>query len=338
MRVGTAVRKLRVAMIVAIGAVAVSSPASTVAFGTIVGMGQNAEHSRITRRALGCDATFRADACFEARTLDNLAGEIGGFGAVGAPDRGRSILDFAAHCDSGDHLDIPGYPQSAAQAQVTLEQCRARMVDNLAHAVADAAGLLDADGRIKSREVSLAIDCVYAGNAHGRAKCDVLGHLGQILHASQDFYSHSNWTDQPDSGRPIGPDNPPGLGNRGRAPWLDLRVASPVFPAGLISGCASVSSLRDDNRGCPDGEGGVRRVRHANLNKDQGTMDPEIGQGATDRGAINDNFRNAVEAAIDDSADKFATFREQVLATYGEERGRRMICAIVSDDPARNCP
>ena len=38
--------------------------------------------------------------------------------------------------------------------------------------------------------------------------------LGILLHASEDFYSHTNWVDQPDSTQPIGVENPPGLNRR----------------------------------------------------------------------------------------------------------------------------
>ncbi|MEH6663163.1 MAG: hypothetical protein V7679_16065 [Parasphingorhabdus sp.] len=314
-----------------------SLPTSVSAFGTITRAGQNAEHGRITRHALACQPDSAAGSCFDEKTLDSLAGKPGSFGAVGAPDRGRGMLTSYAHCSGGDYFDIPGYPQSLDEARAVLEECRGYMADNLAHAVADAASLLNDQGEIRSREVSMTFSCIYKGSTHGRAKCDILAHLGRILHASQDFYTHSNWVDQADAQRPISSKNPPGLGNRRLAPWLDLRDPAPVFPVGLISGCFDNVSFLDEAKGCLYGENGDHRVRHGNLNKDLGTIDPVIGNGTTERGAMNDNFRHAVEAAISDSADKWATYKELVVAAYGEARGGKMICALTSDSPAKAC-
>jgi hypothetical protein len=318
-------------------ALCIAIPASAVAFGTVRGMGQNAEHGRITRHALACGSDTSPHACFQPDTLDSLAGEEGSFGAVGAPDRGRGMLTSYAHCSAGDYLDVPGYPRSAAEAEASLTECRTRMLANLDHAVADAADLLDEDGEIRGSQIPSFIDCVYAGSQHGRAKCNILSHLGLILHASQDFYSHSNWVGASDPDRPISAVNPPGLGNQGRAPWLDLRTADAPFPAGLISGCFDNESFLGEERGCIYGDDGAHRVRHMSINKDTGTIDPEIGEGTTERGAIGDNFRRAVEAAIEDSADKWATLQERLIATYGAERGNRMICAITHDDPVDDC-
>ena len=318
-------------------AVASLVPIATFAYGTVRGMGQDAEHARITRHALACDGVRPADACFQPDTLDSLAGEEGSFGAVGAPDRGRGMLTSHAHCSAGDYLDVPGYPRSAAEAEASLTECRTQMMSNLDHAVLDAAALLDEDGDIRGSQIPSYIDCVYAGSEHGRAKCNVLAHLGLILHASQDFYSHSNWVDQPDSGLPVGVENPPGLGQSGRSPWLDLRIANPVFPAGLISGCFDNESFLGEERGCFYGDTGEHRVRHLNLAKDTGVIDPQIGAGSSERGALGDNFRRSVEAAIEDSADKWATLRERLVATYGERNGAMMICAITRDNPTRDC-
>lgn len=69
-------------------------------FGTLNKLGQNAEHEHITRAALGD---------FDPRTLNEIAGATGSFGAVGAPDNPVRGLLFSseAHCDNGDYLD-PG--------------------------------------------------------------------------------------------------------------------------------------------------------------------------------------------------------------------------------------
>jgi len=312
-------------------------PIATYGYGTIRGMGQDAEHARITRHALACDGTRPAEACFEPDTLDSLAGKEGSFGAVGAPDRGRGMLTSYAHCSAGDYLDVPGYPRSAAEAEASLTECRTQMMSNLDHAVLDAADLLDEDGDIRGSQIPSYIDCVYAGSEHGRAKCNILAHLGLILHAGQDFYSHSNWVDQADPAQPVGIENPPGLGQIGRSPWLDLRIANPAFPEGLISGCFDMESFVNEEEGCFYGDQGQHRLRHFNLAKDTGPIDPVIGVGHLRRGTVGDNFRRSVEAAIEDSADKWATLRERLVATYGETNGSMMICAITRDNPTREC-
>jgi hypothetical protein len=329
---------IRIATVsLAVCGLAMVNPAPVGAFGTINGAGQNGEHGRITRQALACTPSSVAGECLEEKTLDSLAGKAGDFGAVGAPDRGRGMLTSYAHCSAGDFLDVPGYPQSKAQARTTLEECRTYMADNLAHAVTDAADLLDDEGTVRRFETTLAIGCTYVGSQHGRAKCNILAHLGRLLHASQDFYAHSNWVDQPDASRAVDVLNPPGLGQHGPAAWLDLRTASPAFPDGLVSGCFDNISFVDENRGCLYGDDGKHRLRHANLNKDRGLIGEVIGTGTTERGAINDNFVRAVEAAIADSTDKWATYRELLLTTYGHDRGTRMICAVTRDDPSRDC-
>jgi len=321
-------------LIAVAGAIVIST-----GFGTINSGGQNSEHGRITRHALACDSSSPPAACFQSDTLDSLAGSRGDFGAVGAPDRGRGMLTSYAHCSAGDYFDIPGYPRSSSEAENSLTECRNYMLENIRHAVIDAAELLDDDGDIRSSQIPTYISCVYAGQEHGRAKCNVLAHLGRILHAGQDFYSHSNWVDRPDPARPVGIDNPPGLGNSGRAPWLDLRAANPAFPTGLVSGCFDMASFAGEEAGCLYGDeaAGTHRLRHLDLNKDTGTIDPRIGEGTTARGAITDNFERAVLAAIDDSADKWATFQEMLVAAYGAEQAALMVCAITHDDPMDDC-
>ncbi|MGH6869909.1 MAG: CinY protein [Rhizomicrobium sp.] len=311
-----------------LGALGASQPAW--AFGTVRGDGQNAEHERITRHALSCGLIATAD-CFENKSLTELAGDKDNFGAIGIPDRGQLILDNKAHCDSGDYLDIPGYPRNAAEAQAALERCRAWMTTKLHEAVSDAGDLVGAGGNL--RDSQMAIPCLFVGQVKGHAKCDVIEDLGILLHASQDFYSHTNWVDAPDASLPIGVDNPPGLNQRGRAPWLDLRNPDPPFPAGLISGCFEKPP---ETTHC-NYDGGLHRVKHAVVNKDMGTIDPILGAGTTPRGRHDDNFAHAIDAAIDDTQDKWLTFRELLVQTYGRQAGTLMACAISHDDPMKDC-
>jgi hypothetical protein len=299
------------------------------AFGTIVGMGQDAEHERITRRALACSDTVPD--CFQPASLDELAGGKGNFGAVGIPDRGELMPANKMHCEGGDWLDVPGYPRSKEAAQAALEACRNWMLAKLADAVRDAGKLLGDENNVRQSQILL--PCGFRPEVKGNAKCSVIEDFGILLHASQDFYARTNWVDQADPSQPIGPRNAPGLAQTGRAAWLDLRADAP-FPAGLISGC--FESIPEE-RSCNYGED-LLRVKRLFLNKDMGTIDPDIGKGTTPRGLIADNFAHAVEAAIDDTRDKWATLKEQLSATYGDEPGARMACALTHDRPLNNCP
>lgn len=321
---------------VSVAAIAVLvSVASAFAFGTIHGLGQNAEHERITRHALGgpCTVGFNGLPCFEPESLDMLAGKKGTVGAVGLPDV-TMITDPKAHCDMGDYLDVPGYPQSRAAAQSHLSECRAWMKAKLDEAVRDAAALVDAKGNIDDSQIPTMVACSF-GTGKGRAKCNVLEDFGILLHASQDFYSHTNWTDRNDSSAPVGPENPPGLGNTGPAEWLNLRAAATAVPAGLISGCFK---LLPESKFCNYGPSdSLHRVKHEFLNKDKGQIDPAFGAAGTMRGSVEDNFRRAVEAAEMDTRDKWATLSERLIATYGQTRGVKMTCALAHDKPTKSC-
>ncbi len=288
------------------------------AFGSVNVAGQQAEHERITRAAL---SVFRLG----PKTMDEIAGKRGSFGAVGAPDRpDRGLLSVkAAHCDGGDHLDTAGYRQSAKDALGHLAACRAGIFAHLADAVRAAGAIADRTGKINSAAIPTFVSCTYNGKP-GRAKCDVLENLGLAFHAAQDFYAHTNWVDTP-ADAPIGPDNPPGLGNRGPAPWLDPAQRA-IPPVGLISGCFD---------GIPERLHCAGRVRHADLNKDTGPIDPLTGGagiGTTPRGAVKGNFAHAVAAAITDTRAKWAWFEARVAATYGAARAKAILCAIRNDD------
>lgn len=301
------------------------------AFGTVNGAGQNSEHERITRHALACPLLGATDDCFESDTLVELAGEKHNFGAIGLPDRGEFIPENKAHCDSGDYLDIPGYPHSQTDAEAALDNCRAFMLAELNEAVVDAGKLVRRGALDRSQ---LAMPCLFVGQIKGRAKCNVIEDMGVMLHTAQDFYSHSNWVDQPDPALPVGPDNPPGLRHATRAPWLDLRHSSP-FPDGLITGC--FENVPEKTH-CNYGPGkSLHRIKHQVVNKDEGTIDPILLSGTTIRGRIADNFARAVNAAIDDTRDKWATLKEKLIETYGPRDGALMACAISHDDPLEDC-
>lgn len=302
-------------------------------FGTINGLGQKQEHERITRRALACAATRPVADCFEPDSIDNLAGKAGTFGAVGAPDnptRGL-LINSAAHCDNGDFLPIPGYANTRAAATLALVGCRRWMDTHMNAAVTEAAAMLLPDGTVDDSQMPTFFSCTFTG-VRGRAKCNVLEEFGLVLHASQDFYAHTNWTDVANPRLPISQANPPGLGASVPAPWLDLRVPSPALPTALISGCFV---MLPEAVFCNSGPGG--RVKHHFLNKDKGTIDPSITVGTTPRGEVMGNFGRSVEVAIADTRDKWLILKERLIARYGVRDGSTMICALTHDDPARTC-
>jgi hypothetical protein len=308
------------------------STQSLFAFGTVRGLGQNAEHERITRHALAC-GLFSDEFCFQEKTLNELAGSKDNFGAIGIPDRGELVPVNKAHCDSGDYLDIPDYPHSKMDAEAALEKCRAWIQKKLHDAVSDAAGLVGESGHLRASQMDM--PCLFVGQIKGHAKCNVFEDLGILLHTSQDFYSHTNWADVADPTQPIGVENPPGLGNTTRAPWLDLRNDNPVFPDGLISGCFEKPPEKTH---CNYGPGkSLHRVKHAVVNKDEGAIDPVRGDGTTLRGRHDGNFARAVTAAIDDTQDKWLMFRQMLVQTYGAKSGALMACAISHDAPTEDC-
>ncbi|HYE43615.1 MAG TPA: hypothetical protein VEA15_09510 [Caulobacteraceae bacterium] len=335
----------RVAALLA-AAATVAAPTAQ-AFGTLPGYkGSTGEHERITRRALACEAGVGAGECFQPATIDQLAGTLTegglGWGAVGAPDRSTQVLKSHPHCDNGDRPALPGYPALNVQNRPpadALEACRAHAAGKLDEAVRDAGAILDSAGRIRASQVPTS--CVFVFGVPGRAKCDAIEAFGVVLHASQDFYSHSNWTDPVLPGGEETARRPQGLGQSGPAAWMSLRSPAAPLPVRLLTGCFALPS---EASGCVyTGPGGARleRVMHEHLNKDTGEIpvarDEPVGAGTTSRGAVGGAFRRAVDAAVLDTEDKWRLFQERLVATHGAERGKRIACAIRSDDPVRTC-
>ena len=108
----------------------------------------------------------------------------------------------------------------------------------------------------------------------------------------------------------------------------------------MISGCFESISLADEAWGCNDGMSGMPRVKHLWLNKDKGQIHPSIGGAhmghGSDRGGVGDNFKRAVEAAIEDTQKKWAYLQEQIIAG-NPGTGKLMICALTHDDPKKTC-
>jgi hypothetical protein len=298
------------------------------AYGTIRELGQDAEHEKITRLGL-------AGQGIAAKTLDQLAGKNNTFGAVGAPDNPLRLLMGvkAAHCDGADYLPVAGYAQSEAEARQALRNCRDWIVRQLNHAATSAGAMLDANGSLRSSQIPTLMSCTFNG-ASGRAKCNVLEALGLALHASQDFYSHSNWSDIA-ANQPINQLNPPGIASSAISPWINPRL-NPATPAAPITGCYNGFP---ESSHCNEGPGG--RVKHMTLNKDTGAINVAtgtVGAGTTDRGKINDNFGRSVRLAIADTRDKWLYFEDLVKAKY-PGRAKRILCAIKQDNPSNSsCP
>ena len=168
-------------------------PARGLAFGTINGFGQAAQHEKITRGALSCAPAFLAPGpiadvpgrCFEEFSMDELAGTsrgaittgtiantntFGSFGAVGAPDV-ESFFGDVEHCLSGDYLPSRAgskkgsngrlrYPQTAGARLAKLTACHDHLRTHFVTALQDANDLVDAAGRISATAVDIS-DCHY---------------------------------------------------------------------------------------------------------------------------------------------------------------------------------
>lgn len=326
-------------------------------FGTLNSLGQSAEHERITRAALACGAAglpMIADgsgSCFEARSIDQLAGSTGTLGAVGAPDIDE-FLRSAAHCDDADYL-AGGYPRTRAQATAQLQACVHRIRGRALQGIARAPGMLVKGKVMISREdVDLTRSCTFVPSFPGRGKCNVIEGFGRELHGIQDFYSHSNWTDKSNPAVPISISNPPGLYKNAPSGLLDLKLSNanpgalpPAadVPMDFSTGFFKIPlPFRRDV--CP---GVDRRITHACLNKDMGNINPANGIAVVTpdtqpRGLILDglsvtNLQRAVTGAVEETRRQWQDFKDALTLKYGNPTAKLMICAITRDDPVKSC-
>jgi hypothetical protein len=321
-----------VGVLVALMLVGTVSATPATAFGTITLGKQSAEHEHITRAALACPGDAPSDGtCFESETLDQLAGSTATLGAVGAPDILYPLVG-AQHCDGGDYLDKDHYdgkvyPQSEAAAAAAIMACEQRADENLNAASSRAKKMLDDEGHVTTFQTSLTCQFLAPG---GRGKCNSLEAFGKTLHATQDFYSHSNYADTNGPG-PIGRLNPPGLGLSGSSREMNLQAGRYRRP-GLITGCFSTPDTFDGTFSCD------KHVTHKTLNKDEGTITDKgaASKGVTARGKTPGNFENAVAGAIADTKTQWSDLRQRITDEY-KDQAPLIICALTRDDPVKDC-
>lgn len=215
-----------------------ASPAG--AFGTINGLGQHAEHEKITR-VLSCSSSQRPTNCFQQESMNLLAGRPGTWGAVGAPDIPPYLFGNPQnHCDDADYnvVGAKNYPQTEAQAHQRLVDCITQAQHRLTSAVDFASGLLS-NGAINPQAGRADVTCglpIGVKAADNTAKCSVINQLGRALHTAEDFWSHSNWADVADSSKPISLTNPPGLGRSDVPPYFLYPAAGNwQFPSNLVT-------------------------------------------------------------------------------------------------------
>jgi hypothetical protein len=208
-------RLLNAVLVSAVIATALSGVGASTAlgFGTVSSLnlhfhGQDREHERITRAALGCRAAWSiADPCFESIALDQLAGPdrdgllMQSRGTVGEPDI-RSFGDEKLHCDNADVRrvragaadDAPFRPyrdmdadHARAAASATLRICIELMRAHLDEGVTAAEHMIE-DGHLKpgalADDYDDCFDGVFFALAFPKRKCTALLGLGQALHTA----------------------------------------------------------------------------------------------------------------------------------------------------------
>lgn len=338
-----------------------------------------AEHERITRMAIQCDGAFAASAtsplgpastgCAQARTATMVAGTDGYFGGVGAPDSIDGALNSQSpkHCDDGDFLfGAPTYPRPVADRDSGIEACRAAFTTYMDDAVqwagvlvpaTDSAAVLDpAQASLGPGRCNWRYDRLDAANAThptgvGQAKCNVLISFGRAMHIAQDFFSHSNWIDQPLplATAPLGLGNPPGLG---RTVTTTDQVPDLLrYPRTSDEAAAFLAANQVVTGGYTGSLTG--RVTHSDrsstrgLNKDMGSdrinwTTGAIPKGTGSRGATGaigdlDNFQRAAYAAATTTATAWRDLEAAVKARYPGARGELAWKALREDTPWSTC-
>lgn len=314
------------------------------AFGSTDLLGQHSEHQHIT------ESLTAADPLWQPNSLKLVAGSAGNFGAVAAPDRptdssATPLVGLGPgykHCDNGDWLDTPGYPQSKSAAVGELEKCGRYYQYLLDRAVRYAGQIVSPDLKVNSSVFSMTKGssispdsvCAYRFSLapDSNPKCDVINAFGRSLHLAEDVWSHTNWADEPDPARQIGVTNPPGLGNTEIPDFLRYPAAV-VIPEGLISGCDDSLPLVPSCKG---------QVTHGTLAKDNGTFDPDGANAQAtskyQRGTIVvdgvTNFQRAITGARKQVASTWNDLQAAIVSKYGDQRGNAIVAVLRSDSLA----
>ncbi len=342
------------------------------AFGSATILGMRNEHARITQAALSCDSQYDRinlpSPCFKPMTMSNLGGESpGAFPAVESPD--NIALHFSGgpdwwHCDNADFVPDPAYPQKRNAATRNLFQCRkwaeALLGDGLPksspyYSLCTDTGAKDfrcsgvgslARLMLNTRNevdinqpgyFSLTSGCSFNGSS-GRIKCEILQQFGYALHVIQDFYSHSNYADYSDL-TPYNWRNPVGLLSSSTPDLWNFKNTYSENDIPLPNEDLSTGCYPDENCYIYN-----QRTPHLLLNKDKALIDPVSGRASDPRGfrgGIEYNGTNnqtlAVELAIRQTRAAWNDLQAIIINKEGEERGRKIICAIASDNPNADC-
>jgi hypothetical protein len=305
---------------------------------------------------------------FDSQTMSNL--DI----SLMKPDSDQ-WYNLAAHCDGGDYLDKEDnggetYPISRSAANEYYNKCARDMVHYLNEAVNAADKLVDysaeriavtdssqlinstnctindewrwVKGKYNSKKVWEMGHYEASGSPQDtRAKCVVLRNFGRLLHATTDFYAHTNYADKANPSQPLGIHNPPGLNLSPQpAPLLEIyslwkynntlntqdvtkadqalksmiEQSTNRFPAKLTSGCWVYSDEEYDSK-CDN-----RIMENKDMQKDVVTDGRSI--------AAEHNFDNAFRTAVADVSRQWGTLEQALKDKYGDEKATLMIDAI----------
>lgn len=309
------------------------------------------EHEKVTRAGLACKEGQKSDgSCFEPASMTQLAGRRGLFGGVGRPDlpaalawpNETEINNPDAHCDEADYIspeDNGGktYPRTRQQASEQLVRCLSHLRGRFHGAAESAVALFEPNTATISRPQARTGCNDFASPGRQRtAKCRFIDLFGRVLHGTEDFYSHSNWADQPHPDKPVSAANPPGLKREDVFPLMNFRLPLAPWqdvPEKLATGCFPSDECNAQGR----------TIRHdEELSKDRAIIDPVTGKvtldNPTPRGAILDNEQRAVDGAIKEIRRQWAEMRAELKARYGDERGEAVICVMTHDTPVGNWP
>jgi len=374
--------RMAVRLLIAVATALIVTPASpALGFGTwdTAVVPGYAEHERITRLGIHCGGAFATTAdsplhragaaCAQPRTAMMIAGTDGYLGGVGAPDSFYdAVIDSKStqHCDDGDYLfGAPTYPRGVGARDRGLLACRALFDLYMDDAVRWAGNIVPVVDGKPTLDVSQAVfnavrcnedyDRKYdpgKGHAQARAKCNALISFGRAMHMAQDFYSHSNWIDNPwpTSTAPIGLMNPPGLMQSVtspeqvpeflRYPRGEQEITRFLRATTVVTG-GYTGSLT--GRVTHDTKGKASR----GLNKDMGSsridwVTGTIPTGKKERGQTGalggqDNFQRAAYAAATTTATAWGDLQRAVRVAYPGDRGEMAVRALTSDAPWSTC-